>query len=155
MPCVQDGARGQISMSTIIRCSTGATNRSASDVQAVDVFRKKFRRWTAATQRLCKARPFAQIVTAYCGMSEQISREPCTCSAERCARKAGHNRCTVLSFPCCYYWCVIGHRRDQDPDLVGSWHCDSHKLMWLAICFLTVLTAAGDEQFEGSPDNAM
>lgn len=35
--------------------------------------------------------------------------------------------------------------------LVGSWHCDSHKSMCLTICFLTVLTASGDEQFEESP----
>jgi hypothetical protein len=40
-----------------------------------------------------------------------------------------------------------------DPNLVGSWHCDSHRSMCLVICFLTVSTASGDVQFEESPSD--
>jgi len=40
---------------------------------------------------------------------------------------------------------------DPYPEADGFWHCDNHRSMYLAICFLTVLTAAGDEQFEESP----
>jgi len=41
---------------------------------------------------------------------------------------------------------------DPYPDADGFWHCDNQRSMYLAICFLTVLTAAGDEQFEESPE---
>ena len=47
-------------------------------------------------------------------------------------------------------------QRGRDPyPTDGLLHCDSHRSMCLAILSLTALTAAGDEQFEESPDQCI